>query len=75
MGLPAGTGTRSLPAISLNLYARGVAAALIRVGTATSVFSMVSIDLLVFLFGYPNMPQYPPPQPLLCSMYPLSRTF
>ena len=75
MGLPAGTGPNRLLTPSTNMYGMGVSAALMHVGTTTSVLSIPPVDLIVYLLEYPNMPQSPPPRPLLCGIYPPPRIF
>ena len=74
-GLPAGTGPRSLPTPSTNMYMRGVTAALMCVGTTSPSLIIPPVDLLVPLLEYPTITQSPTPRPLLCCVYHLSRTF
>ena len=75
MGPTTGTVLRSLSTPSTNMSGRGVAAALNHVGTTASVSSIPPVDLMVSPVESPSMPQYPPPQPLLCGVYPPSATF
>ena len=57
MGLPAGTGPRSLPKPSTSMYKNGVASALMCVGTNTSVSIMTPVVLMASLLESPNIPQ------------------
>ena len=73
MDLPVGIGPNSLPEPYQNLSRIGVADALKRVVTTTSVSSMPLADLMVSPVEFPSNPQSPPPQHLLYSVYPPSK--
>ena len=69
------TGPHILPIPYPNLYGRDVTVYLIHVGTITSVLIITPVDLMVPLLESPKIPQFPPPRPLLCGMYPPAGTF
>ena len=75
LGLPSGTGPRSLPTPSPNMYVSGVDAALNHAVTTASVSSTPLVYLMFSLLYSPIRPQYTPLQPLLYGVYPLQKTF
>ena len=60
MGITSGTGMRSLPGPSPNLYRRGMSDALAHVGNTASVLSISLVGMMVSLVESPSRLKSPP---------------
>ena len=75
IGIPTGTEPLSIPTPSPNMYGRDVSSALTRVGTTVAVSSTPLVDIVFSTVDSPRNPQYSPLNPLLCGVYPPTKTF